>query len=176
MEGNWRGVCTTAASQQLGDLPARLKATFEDPLHSDDDLRGLGRRLITQLADETARAEALDPRIVKLLAWVAMRLDEAVTLRDAAIFIGLSPGRARHLFVQHTGLPFRTYLLWLRLMRAVEIYAGRASLTDAAHGAGFSDSAHLSRTFRRMFGISADSLRVSQPLPRSARWSVVGTR
>jgi len=34
-------------------------------------------------------------------------------------------------------------------------------LTEAAHGAGFSDSSHLSRTFRRMFGIAADSLRVT---------------
>jgi len=148
-------------ARQLGDLRARLKATFEDPRHTDDDLRALGRTLIARLAGEGGRADAPDPRIVKWIAWLAPRLDEAVSLSDAAKFIGLSPGRARHLFVQQTGLPFRTYLLWLRLMRAVEIYVGRASLTEAAHGAGFADSAHLSRTFRRMFGIAAASLRVS---------------
>jgi hypothetical protein len=26
----------------------------------------------------------------------------------------------RHLFVEQTGLPFRTYLVWLRLMRGLE--------------------------------------------------------
>jgi len=46
-------------------------------------------------------------------------------------------------------------------MRAVEIFAGGGSLTEAAHRAGFSDSAHLSRTFRRMFGIAAVSLRLA---------------
>jgi AraC-like DNA-binding protein len=46
-------------------------------------------------------------------------------------------------------------------MRAVELFSAGTSLTDAAHGAGFSDSSHFSRTFRRMFGIAADSLRVS---------------
>lgn len=46
-------------------------------------------------------------------------------------------------------------------MRAVELFVGGVSLTEAAHGAGFSDSAHLSRTFRRMFGVSAASLVVS---------------
>jgi AraC-like DNA-binding protein len=96
-----------------------------------------------------------------LLAWVARRLDEPVVLSDAARFVGLSPGRTRHLFVEQTGLPFRTYLLWLRLNRAVESHSGGASLTQAAHGAGFADSAHLSRTFRRMFGIAAASLRLS---------------
>ena len=84
-----------------------------------------------------------------------------MSLGDIAALTGLSPGRARHLFVQQTGLPFRTWLLWQRLVRAVELFARGSSLTEAAHAAGFSDSAHLSRTFRRMFGIAAASLRVS---------------
>jgi len=93
-------------------------------------------------------------------AWAAARLDTPVSLADAAAHVGLSRGRARHLFVESTGLPFRTYLLWLRLMQAVELFSAGSSLTDAAHGAGFSDSSHFSRSFRRMFGIAADSLRV----------------
>lgn len=145
---------------QLGDLPVRLKATFEDPCHSDDDLRALGRSLVARLAGEDVPTGAADPRIARLLAWVAPRLEGAVSLREVSAFIGLSPGRTRHLFVQQTGLPFRTYLLWLRLMRATESFASGTSLTEAAHLAGFADSAHLSRTFRRMFGIAAASLRV----------------
>jgi AraC family transcriptional regulator len=71
---------------------------------------------------------------------------------------GLSPGRFRHLFVAETGLPHRGYVLWLRLGRAVDVFAAGGSLTDAAHDAGFADSAHLSRTFRRMFGLAPSSL------------------
>jgi AraC family transcriptional regulator len=154
------GPIASISDQQLGDLPARLKETFEDPRHTDDDLRALGRSLVARLAGEGVHADALDARIVRLIAWLTRRLDQTVSLDEAATFIGLSSGRARHLFVQQTGLPFRTYLLWLRLLRALEIYTGNASLTEAAHAAGFADSAHLSRTFRRMFGISADSLRL----------------
>jgi AraC-like DNA-binding protein len=33
-----------------------------------------------------------------------------------------------------------------------------ASLTDAARAAGFADAAHMTRTFRRMLGISPSSL------------------
>jgi len=37
-------------------------------------------------------------------------------------------------------------------MHAIEATIGGDNLTMAAHEAGFADSAHLSRTFRRMFG------------------------
>ena len=147
--------------QLLSDLPAQLKATFEDPRHTDEDLRALGQALIRRLAGRGVGAPAHDPRIETMIAWVRARLDQAVSLSEVATLVGLSPGRTRHLFVQQTGLPFRTFVLWLRLTRAVEIFAGGASLTEAAHSAGFSDSAHLSRTFHRMFGIVAASLRVS---------------
>lgn len=144
----------------VGDFPARLKATFEDPRHGDDDLRTLGRALIARMAGMTARRVVFDPRVDRVVRWLGARLEEPIGLEDVAAFMKLSPGRTRHLLVEQTGLTFRTYLLWLRLMRAVEIFAGGDSLTEAAHRAGFADSAHLSRTFRRMFGIAAASLRL----------------
>lgn len=143
----------------LSDFPTRLRTAFESG--TDNDLRQLAEQLITRLAGETSRAQPLDPRISKLIAWVAARLDQNLSLRDVTDLAGLSPGRTRHLFVEQTGLSFRSYLLWLRLVRAVELFANGASLTEAAHGAGFADSAHLSRTFRRMFGISAATLQLS---------------
>jgi AraC-like DNA-binding protein len=149
------------ADRLLGDLPERLRATFDDPQHTEAQLCALGRRLTAQLAGAGAPADAPDARIARLLQWLAPRLEGAVSLSDAAQLLKLSPGRLRHLFVEQTGLPFRTYLLWLRLQRAVQSYAGGASLTEAAHCAGFADSAHLSRTFRRMFGIAAVSLRLT---------------
>ncbi len=155
------GPTASISASQLGDIPARLRSTFDDPLHTDEDLRTLGRALLAQLAGAGGDAQAADPRIAKLIAAVATRLDEQLGLRDVADLVGLSPGRTRHLFVEQTGLPFRTYVLWMRLLRALEVFAGGASLTEAAHRAGFSDSAHLSRTFHRMFGVVAASLRVS---------------
>jgi AraC-like DNA-binding protein len=156
------GPIATIPTQRMGDLPARLKATFEDPRATDQRLIALGRELVAVLAGESDRVRAPDPRIDKVIAWMTARLDQLFGLEEVAEVLDLSPGRMRHLFVQHTGLPFRTYLLWLRLVRAVEIFAVGQSLTDAAHGAGFADQAHLSRTFRRMFGIAAATLRLSR--------------
>jgi AraC-like DNA-binding protein len=100
-----------------------------------------------------------------VLEWAATQLDRPVSLVDAARRVALSKDRLRHLFVEQTGLPLRSYLLWLRLTRGIEAFAAGASLTDAAHQAGFADSAHFSRTFRRMFGINAAALQVAGSTP-----------
>lgn len=142
----------------LDDLAAELSAAFKRK--DDRDLTQLGRSVIDRLAGRRSGAEP-DARVREILAWVQTRLDYPVSLADAAQLAGLSKARVRHLFVEQTGLPFKTYLLWLRLMRGLEAFASGASLTDAALGAGFSDSAHFSRTFRRMFGTAAAALDVS---------------
>ncbi|MCC6995167.1 MAG: helix-turn-helix transcriptional regulator [Deltaproteobacteria bacterium] len=144
----------------LADLREQLLAVFDATRRKDETLIDLGRAVVAELVRDGERDLRPDARVRRMSTWAAARLDAPVSLADAAAHVGLSTGRARHLFVEQTGLPFRTHLLWQRLTRAVELFSSGTSLTDAAHGAGFSDSAHLSRTFRRMFGITADSLRV----------------
>ena len=143
----------------LGDLPARLTAWYDGPGRADAALIGLGRELAATLA-EGAEPEVLDPRVRRIVHWATDHSDRPLSLADAARLVGLSRSRARPLFVAQTGLPFRTGLLWIRLQRAVGAYAEGASLTDAALAAGFADSAHFSRTFRTMFGITAASLQL----------------
>jgi AraC family transcriptional regulator len=70
----------------------------------------------------------------------------------------LSPGRFRHLFVAETGTSFRAYVLWMRLNVAIQFAMAGESWTAAAHVAGFADSAHLTRTFKRMFGMNPAAL------------------
>jgi len=149
------------AGPHLDELSEQLHVALQARRRTHAPFIELGRRLLAQLAPGSERDERPEVRVRKMSAWAAARLETPVSLEDVARHVNLSPGRARHLFVDQTGLPFRTYLLWLRLMRAVELFSAGSSLTSAAHGAGFSDSSHFSRTFRRMFGIAADSLRVS---------------
>ena len=126
---------------------------------TEDDMRRLGREIMRAMPAAAEPALA-DPRVLAMIDFASRNIEEAVTLPSAARLVNLSHGRARHLFVEHTGLPFKTYVLWLRLERAVSLYAAGSSLTEAAHHAGFADSAHLSRTFRRTFGLPAAALRL----------------
>jgi AraC-like DNA-binding protein len=121
--------------------------------------RAIGRDMVGRLAAAAPGQSALpDPRVARILAELDRRIEGAVSLSDCSAGIYLSESRLRHIFADETGLPFKSYLLWRRLGRAVELYADGASLTEAAHQAGFADSAHFSRTFRRTFGLPATSL------------------
>jgi AraC-like DNA-binding protein len=97
-------------------------------------------------------------RELALMDWLKVELDQPLRALDAAQIVGLSEGRFLHWFKQKYGLPFRAYVRWLRLQEALRRLAGGSNLTQAAHAAGFSDSAHLSRTFATSFGIAPRGL------------------
>jgi AraC-like DNA-binding protein len=64
-----------------------------------------------------------------------------------------------HAFTESVGIPLRPYLAWLKLQRAAAAIVSGSSLAEAAHGAGFADAAHMTRSFKRMFGVKPSELR-----------------
>lgn len=124
------------------------------------DLIATAREVIRTLTDAAEVPQPADPRILQALDYIRHNLGGAVSLERVAASVGLSASRFRHLFVGEMGLALRPYVLWLRLNLAVEAFAAGESLTIAAHRAGFADSAHLSRTFRRMYGLAPGTLRL----------------
>ena len=143
------------------DAIASQLMTLEDQSIGDEDLVRAGKEIMAALAGPEA-PRPQHPRVEAMIAHALSRLDDAVSLASAASAACLSESRARHLFVEQTGLAFKSWLLWQRIQRAVEAYASGRSLTEAAHEAGFADSAHLSRTFRRHFGLPAAALRINK--------------
>jgi AraC family transcriptional regulator len=116
--------------------------------------RQIASEILGTVGAHRTEPSPIDARVRKVLALLGAAAGKQVPLRELAAAVGLSQGRLGHLFREQTGLPVRRYLLWLRLGDAVGALAGGGSLTEAAHAAGFADSAHLSRTFRRMFGVA----------------------
>ena len=67
----------------------------------------------------------------------------------------LSLSQLERLFSDQLGLPVRRLVLWRRLRIALQLALAGGTLTEAAHGAGFADSAHFSRTMKQLFGVTA---------------------
>jgi AraC-like DNA-binding protein len=121
-------------------------------------------RQLVQDVSETPFLEPSDPRVLAAVEYIRQRVDPTVLVSEVAEVTNLSPGRFRHLFVQEAGMPLRTYLLWRRLLYVWALLMQGETLSTAAHGAGFADSAHLSRTARSMFGLAPSALQMNGPL------------
>jgi len=152
----------------LGALAAALHAVF-DARGTDQALMEAAQRVVEHLAATPAGPQAVDRRIAVVLDRVREQPGAELTLAQAAAMAHLSPSRFRHLFVAQTGISFRAYLLWARVGFAVARGLAGGSWTDAAQQAGFADSAHLSRTCRRMFGLAPSMLAPEEPAARSGR-------
>lgn len=113
----------------------------------------LKRSCLTFFNGYISSENTLDPRIGVLLAQMHLQPEQSFSGRDLAQTISLSESRMQHLFKQQVGIPIRRYILWMKLRHVLELTLEGSTLTEAAHAAGFADSAHFSRTFKAMFGI-----------------------
>ena len=97
-----------------------------------------------------------DPRLRRALDQVDALLSGKVSAAALAEAAHVSLSQLERLFSAQLGLPVRRLVLWRRLRLAIRFILLGSTLTDAAHGAGFADAAHFSRTMRSLFGVRAD--------------------
>lgn len=124
-----------------------------------DELAVLARRTLASLAGAPLAVAPGDARIAAAIDQIRARINEPLRLAQLASAVGLSTERFRHVFVAQTGVGFRAFVLWERLNHALALGFGGHSWTAAAHAAHFADSAHLTRTCRRMLGFAPSAAR-----------------
>lgn len=103
---------------------------------------------------QTDLTGSLDERVMSAIKIVHSSIHKEISLENIAAAVYLSESRFAHLFKEETGIPFRRYVLWCRLQASLKAVVCGESFTAAAYEGGFSDVAHLSRTFSEMFGVS----------------------
>ncbi|MCE9599770.1 MAG: AraC family transcriptional regulator [Spirochaetia bacterium] len=94
----------------------------------------------------------IDERIRRIAHKIRTELPDSIRMKEIGKDFSISEDRLIRLFKESLGIPLRRYLLWVRLLRATRLLRDGISLTEAAHSAGFSDSAHFTRTFKENFG------------------------
>lgn len=151
-----------------GDARA-LRSALLPPYASgaaDGELAEAALRAVAEVAGAVV-AKPIDKRVLTVIDWLRARPDANLSLAQAAALAHLSPSRFRHVFVAETGTTYRAWLLWLRLNAAVQSAMAGRTWTEAAHSAGFADSSHLTRSFRRTFGVVPAMLVVEKEPPRN---------
>jgi AraC-like DNA-binding protein len=128
---------------------------FEDAQRLADAWRGFvpGHDDLREAMGDALRVpeRRVDARVLRALAALETA---APGVAEAAARVGLSDSRLTHLTTEILGAPPRVWRTWFKLQRALhETLFGTANLTQAAHRAGFADSAHLTRTCKRLTGV-----------------------
>jgi AraC family transcriptional regulator len=143
---------TVVPDARLEACVGELRTFWENPLAALD-AGELVRHCVRALCAGTPPSRTLDPRVTKVLRAIADSEDLRLSLEDAAELAHLSPDRFAHVFKDQLGLPFRRYMLWRKVTRAMVAIGRERTIADAAHASAFADAAHLTRTFNEMFGM-----------------------
>jgi len=103
-------------------------------------------------------------KLRSLIDFVETYIADDIRLEDMAALVNLSPYHFAREFKRTTGITPHRYIINRRLERAREWLAqGKHSITEIANEFGFADQSHLTRLFKRQFGLTpADYIRRSQ--------------
>lgn len=161
-EGAWLGSALTeditlVPASRLQSCQAELVAVWERPIEGME-IGALIRHCIQALVPGAVPSRKLDPRIARVLEAIRASDDLRMSVETAAGMAHLSPGRFAHLFKDEVGLPFRRYMLWRKVTRAMLAMGKERTLAAAAQHGDFADAAHLTRTFFQMFGMKPSVL------------------
>lgn len=144
------------------DAPDPLFTVYAEPLLFDaqtlvDRLFAaeLSLPALDRAIRQCPRRSLSDPRIERALAAIDASLIDKVAARTVADAAHVSLSQLQRLFVSQVGLPVRRLVLWRRLRLAMAAILLGSPVTDAAHAAGFADSAHFSRSVKKLFGVTA---------------------
>jgi AraC-like DNA-binding protein len=136
-------------------LTEKLQPLYDQTLNCSEANRI--REIITGRSAQ--HLKELDERLTDSIHWVKNHLSaQSITTEDLANQAYLSKSRFMHLFSDQIGIPVRKFILWQRLKHALIHLSEGESITASAHAAGFTDSAHMNRTFKTMFGITPSAI------------------
>lgn len=147
-----------ALARLARDLATRELSPRLEPPATPGDLAGWWHQQLQRLGLPTDPQAPRSPAVELAVDHVEAVLPGLPRLAEAAAAASISPSRLTRLFTHELGVPFRRFVLWSRIKHAADALQRGLDLTDAAAAAGFSDSAHLSRTFRSHFGMPPSAL------------------
>ena len=142
-----------------------LHAELLSPAHglaAEETLLWSIRQLLTRHASERIpiRSPQVSARAVALArSYLDDNFKNAVKLGELARVCDISPFHLIRSFRDIVGMPPHAYLTQVRANRARDLLVSGEGLSATAYLCGFSDQSHLTRTFKRIFGVTPGAYR-----------------
>jgi AraC family transcriptional regulator len=93
-------------------------------------------------------------KLARAVEYIQDQLDADLTVSGIAQAVGISPDHFTRLFKKSTGQTPYEYVVEARVRKAKELLTtGKLTISEAAHHVGFVDQSHLTRHFKRVFGL-----------------------
>lgn len=142
-------------ARSLFELHSRLESSLPT-LAMEETLLELLRRLIDRHGSERVigQTDISFGAVARARTYLDDNFGKSVKLAELSAVCGISPFHLIRSFRDNVGMPPHAYLTQVRANRAREMLTSGEPLSSAAYLCGFSDQAHLTRTFKRIFGIT----------------------
>jgi AraC-like DNA-binding protein len=177
---------TTLMSAALGHAsPPAIPAFFRQPIYDDPPLArtlALLHSLLIDSGEQTFDVEAMlvlalqtlvarhgvarppercDTPVSRIVAtareYLHANYGKSIKLATLASLCATSPFHLVRSFTDVVGMPPHAYLTQIRANRARAMLLRGAGLSGVAYQCGFCDQSHLTRTFKRLFGVTPGS-------------------
>ena len=142
-------------ARRIEDVHSRLERSGPS-LQTEETLLGVIRDLFSRhgslpsSSDKTRTSAAVRRAREYLDASYAL----PVKLAELASLCGVTPFHLIHSFRASVGIPPHAYLTQVRAQRAREMLIRGNPLSSVAYMCGFSDQSHLTRVFKRIYGVT----------------------
>lgn len=126
-------------------------------IDEETELLGVLRRLARRHADARPEARATPHAVRSVLVareYLHAHFQESIKLAPLARLCHVDPYELVRRFGAVVGMPPHAYLTQVRANRARELLGRGEPTSHVAYACGFCDQAHLTRTFKRIFGIT----------------------
>ncbi|WP_227271011.1 AraC family transcriptional regulator [Roseobacter weihaiensis] len=143
-------------------LMRKLWHALATPKASSLIIDGLVMQLVGTAAGtrDTPNIATDDTRIVRAIEYIEAHYGDSLSVVELAAIAALSPSQFAALFRQAVGEPVWTYVQRRRCERACEkVMTTSTPLAAIAEDCGFHDHSHMTRGFKRQFGVTPSEMR-----------------
>lgn len=148
-------ISDSTLARRLGELHTRLESGSPS-LRVEEALLELLRGLVDRHATRRPPVSTTVPphAVVQARSYIDSHFGESIKLADISAVCGISAFHLIRSFRASIGMPPHAYLTQVRANRAREMLVRGEQVSSVAYSCGFADQSHLTRVFKKIFGIT----------------------